>query len=500
MGRKLWLASGFVALALVAAKLAAAPGPAVQHSAAPVAPVVQVPAALATLDVSGGEVRHEGATLHVPAGALHEATEFALQAVPLPAPLAAGFRAASPVVRFTKSVEGRFAKPVTITLPVDEKADLHATVALYWDEQHALYRTLTVTDRDERARTISFETVHFTDYLAATPLDEARWRAATSIPEVDTGFRPEKDAFFFTNGDYDSGGTCLGMSLLSTWYFEAHKNDPQAPPLHDLLAGFHPVAQTADLVGREMALAAQAAAVPKGAYLAPASKAALDAMDKRGEVASGVALAEQLRVTGTPQLLVIEGPRGAHAIVAYAYKDGAFLIYDPNFPLQEERFPFDLQKGFHDFTGTNLGQPLHTAPVSFSSYAADVDFEKIFAKALQDGGDPSRYRDVTVTTARADGDDLVVTGTAQGGLRTPANPSRRVALVVGGEVLATGSVDSQGHFALLAPLASVAEATQRLHVGPAVVLGDGWSFAGATSVPTSQPSKTAGLTGVLPGQ
>src|SRR5581483_11987578 len=35
------------------------------------------------------------------------------------------------------------------------------------------------------------------------------------LPEVDTGFRPERDFYDFTNGDYKTDGWCLGMALLA---------------------------------------------------------------------------------------------------------------------------------------------------------------------------------------------------------------------------------------------------------------------------------------------
>jgi len=446
----------------------------------------------ATLGPAGGEIALERARLHVPEGALRAPTSIRMARTPLPAPLEPGYRAASPVVRLTKPTEERFAKPVLVTLPVDDATPLERTVALYWDTEHDLYRTLTVVRRDEAARTVTFETVHFTDFLVAGPDGKL-----PPLPNVDTGFRPARDGFFFQNGDYDSDGTCLGMSLLSTWYFETHKGQRDAPPLHKLLESFHPVADQADLVGREMAIAAQSAAIPPGEYWAKPSLVALEEAKKVGPVKSGVALIEALQATKTPQLIVINGPGGGHAIVAYAYEDGVISIYDPNYPLQTMHMKFDRQQGFHDWDGTDVGQPMDVAPVSFSSYAADVDFEKIFDKALADRGTPARYRTVTIDSTRFENGNVIVSGQETGGLAAPHHPSDTVRVFVGSVELGSGSADASGHFEVSVNAASLNEAVRTQHAAPAVVLGDGWQFEGAAAVSVSRPSKTKGLVGAV---
>jgi hypothetical protein len=448
--------------------------------------------ATATLGPAGGEIALERARLHVPEGALRVPTSITMAGTPLPAPLEPGYRAASPVVRLTKPTEERFAKPVLVTLPVDDATPLDRTVALYWDPKHELYRTLTVVRRDEAARTVTFETVHFTDFLVAGPDGKL-----PPLPNVDTGFRPQRDGFFFQNGDYDSDGTCLGMSLLSTWYFETHEGKKDAPSLHDLLESFHPVADQADLVGREMALAAQSAAVPPGEYWAKPSLVALDEAKAQGPVKTGIALIEALQATKTPQLIVINGPAGGHAIVAFAYQDGVFSIYDPNYPLTTQQMKFDREKGFYGWTGTDLGQPMDVAPVSFSSYAGDVDFEKIFDKALADRGTPARYETVTVDSTRVESGKLVISGHDTGGLAAPHHASSLVRVMVGNVEVGRGTIQASGSFEATADLATLDEAMVTARAAPAIVLGEDWEFEGAGALNPSAPSRTTGLAGAV---
>ncbi len=472
----------------------------------PLAPtVVLLPAATASVDEKGGEIANAGAKLRVPEGALRAPETLAVAETSLPAPLPKGFRAASRVLRLTKTNETeRFEKPVSVTVPVDARTKLDETVALYWDVEHRIYRTVTVIGRDPVARTVTFETIHFTDFLVTSPDDDDMANPNAPLMAVDTGFRSERDGFAFTNGDYDSSGTCLGMSLLSAWYYETHKNDdPPAPSLRELTGSFNPVAPMADLVGREMALLAQRAAIPNGEYLARASKEALAEAARAGAIPSGVALWDQLRVTGTPQLLVIQGPRGAHAIVVFGYKDGAFQIYDPNYPGETHTMAFDRVRGWGAWTGTMLGSPMDVAPVSFSSYGAEVDFRSVFDRAVTDRGETGRYRTITYDSVRDDDGTLVIRGRATGGLENPAERVYVANLYVGNTIVARGNVEQDGRFTIRAPISQISAAALSEHAAPAVVLGREWSFAGAASVPwtppapATEPSKTPGAIGVL---
>lgn len=450
-------------------------------------PLPCVPGGCVEIGPRGGTLVCGKEALFVPRGAVPEETGFALAETELPAPLPEGARAASAVLHLTKSLPGRFERPVRVTVPIEADVPLDEVFACYWDADRERYQTVTVTARDAAARTITFETVHFTDFLAVYSL-----AADEKLKDVDTGFRPDKDGFDFANNDYVSKGTCLGMSVLASWYYSIHRGNPH---LSEFLAAQHALSPNADLVARDMALTAQAALIPDAESLNVHSKDALDRAAKDGEIAVGLALHAQLRATNAPQIIVLEGatPDDSHAVVAYAYDHGKFETYDPNDPRQTKTFKFDKKHGWREWNGTAFTGALHVAAVSFSTYAADVDLQGILDRAVAEGGPVNYYAQVSFDSVVSKDGHIIIEGHVTEAIRSVET----VALVVGEKMLAMGDIDRNRGFHLEVAADDLAKATAKEHAAPAVEVGDWGDFGGAAALP--EPV-TPGLVSVVGGR
>jgi len=367
---------------------------------APFLETTPAPSATTTahMDARGGHLEAHGVFLAVPPGALarDEQVEIAFEDH-LPAPLPPGCGATSPVLMLEKSSATAFLAPVNVTIHTTGDA---TEGAFYWDPGHGIYRSLTVTARDAEHHTLSFETVHFTQFVTATSSDGSL--------DVDTGFRPELDGFSYRNSgfDLDEAGWCLGMSSTAVWYFETHHASGEH--LATALAAARPAGSTLDAAGMEMARLAQDETSNRlGAKHSPVAQELWNT-HKQGDAKAGLQLLNQLKVTQAPQIMILESDLvGGHAVVAFGYRDGAFQIYDPNFPDETVTFAFDPRKGFGAYTRANgkLESAYTYLPfysfLSLSSFATDVDFEKMVRSALDDAKTLSPIR-VVIDAPTAD--------------------------------------------------------------------------------------------------
>jgi hypothetical protein len=356
--------------------------------------------------------------------------------------------AVTPVVALRKTTEASFKVPVSVTLPYRDDELAGSPSAFYWDPVHGLYRSLTTTAVDPVARTITFETVHFTQFVAfgaraLSSLGEAVSGRFGALTAIDTGFRPERDGFLYHNGDADptlkSGGDCLGMSLTAVWYHET--KGAGGPSLQEMLA--HANVTREDLIGREIGRDAQEAqerakaprleaalramkqdprlrglGVDSPAFSAAYDKAmngdpvasafsqyslldriwpvgppkAVDALWTRAtNVAALANLWLQMKVTGKPQVMGMQFADGSvgHAVVVYGFRDGKLLIYDPNYPGRTVTASVDPTRGITGFGNVDKPYPpvSEIASESPSSFRSDIDFAAIFRHALATKGE-----------------------------------------------------------------------------------------------------------------
>ncbi len=381
-------------------------------------PVVDTP--VRGIDTRGGTVGVGGVSVTVPEGALASSERIAISSEPaLPGPLPPGTIATSPVVVLTKTTAAPFSVPVSVTVPCSNP---ESSCALYWDPEHRIYRSLTVTALGPG--TLTFETLHFTEFLTAS--------SDLSTVSVDTGFRPDADGFPYRNGgfDLDVEGWCFGISSLSVWYYETHGVNGEH--LAAALAASRNGPVTSDAASMEMARLAQ----DETTATLKAKKSALAhsefATHRLGDKQAGLALLNALAATHMPQLMFLQtwGQVG-HAVVVYGYEKGHFLIYDSNYPGETLTYGFDLAKGFGTYGRGNGGKldavysqlPFYSW-LALSSIGSDADFQKIFDQALADTKSLSPIRvliDAPVVDASgtahvpADAKTLTISGRVEGG-------------------------------------------------------------------------------------
>jgi hypothetical protein len=186
-----------------------------------------IPEAAGVIGPEGGEVAVtnpsspiNGVKVTVPENALEENNTISISYNKTPpGGLPADATLISSVLRVDISSDKEFKEPVKITLPftVPLSPNVDVPAVFYWDAEKMEYDTLQINDVDYINNSVTFSTIHFTDFLTIV-LKELATEILDPLFTVDTGFAPEKDGFFHKN----VVGYCLGMSVYSKWYFESN--------------------------------------------------------------------------------------------------------------------------------------------------------------------------------------------------------------------------------------------------------------------------------------
>jgi hypothetical protein len=148
---------------------------------------------------------------------------------------------------------------------------------------------------------------------------------------VSTGFDPARHGQPFENrGDFTNNmGNCVGMSLLSIHAFRSGRG-AAAPQI------VHPP-QTADVTRQMVVSIVQAQYLLQGLRDERQRLPVADTAQVRDAL-------ERLR-QGTPEVMGLIKPGFGHAVVLYGWDGKNLLLYDPNFPGQATRWPWDPEKG-----------------------------------------------------------------------------------------------------------------------------------------------------------
>jgi len=247
-------------------------------------------------------------------------------------------------------------KPVEVTLPYDASAenDDSNPVRFYWyDSQNAKLDSVGFLREDKNAHTITFLTASFSDFLAIEVDLALSELSGTSTYSVDTGFRPAINGWFIPNyGSVQTpGGMCLGMVSYAKWFYTYHYAD----------TGLYSKYIEGDSAEwRDDATAIQLAT---RAHLATSGIWNSLTQEERGWAEAnarevGLSWLSGMIVTGEPQLIGLKAQDAsgqwlnyAHAVMTYAYSNGQFQIYDPNFPGSAygdrmRTIPFTYSDGF----------------------------------------------------------------------------------------------------------------------------------------------------------
>ncbi|MCL5876302.1 MAG: hypothetical protein M1540_00630 [Candidatus Bathyarchaeota archaeon] len=319
-----------------------------------------------TIQVSDTSSPLYGLKIVVPAAATSETIQFSISYADVSGVngLPTGASAASKLVTIDASGSSAFNnydmfdKPVEVTLPYDSSAanSDSAPVRFYWyDSQNGQLDATGFLRQDKTAHTITFLTASFSDFIAVEVDMMLSELSGETSYSVDTGFRPLNNGWFIPNyGSVQTpGGMCLGMVNYAKWYYTYHSSD----------TGLHSKYIEGDAAewrddATAIQLAARAHLATSGIWSSLTTEEYNWAVSNAREV--GLSWLSGMIVTGEPQLIGLKARDNsgtwlnyAHAVLTYGYQDGAFQIYDPNFPGSSpsdsmREIPFDYTDGFSE--------------------------------------------------------------------------------------------------------------------------------------------------------
>lgn len=319
-------------------------------------------------------------------------------------------------------------------------------------------------------------------------------------PVLMTEFDPLRDGLPFANvGDSARpGGNCWGMSLLAIDNYMRRLDRGREGERALVPDTFTSVPHLADPT--------QQATV--GLLQATVSK--LDFSDVPVEAGRRLPLSDPTPVrealdrigqTGAPEVLVIRGPQGAHAVVLYGY-DGALRIYDPNFPGESIRWPWDPVTGFGPHPKGSeyafYAGLTHASTTPYETHRTADAMERLReACATQDGSCTGRYPTLGATFERAPDGSVVVTGQAQA---TDGKTPGRVWLAVNGQPIGSAEVSRFGTFRAVVPPGALVEGGDNVVRVIGETTSKGWAqFAGFADLPlTTPPTAQAPETSLRP--
>jgi len=224
--------------------------------------------------------------------------------------------------------------------------------------------------------------------IAAAPV-----RAQPAVlTTVTTGFDPRVDGFRVENlGDsVQADGNCWGMSLLSIDAFRRRQAAGGAGA--DPGVNFRQFPSQVDPVDQATYSLVQGVM-----------------NDTTGDFPGGPGFSDpsninaalvRMQATGQPEVLLLDGTAGGHAVVLYGYRDGALQIYDSNFPGQTTRWPFDPVTGLgpHPVGGSFYGALTNVGSVPFDDHPVGAFLNDLRQACSTDGPCLDRYAPITSTT------------------------------------------------------------------------------------------------------
>ncbi len=388
-----------------------------------------------TIGSTGGTITADtnspmiGVSVAVPTGAVDTSDNVKITAEwanSLPGALPTGSTQASKVLSLDKSVSYDFATPLTVTLPVDGTSLQNGDVpiVLYWSPTYNMYRVTSLGTVDRTNNTITFETSHFSKYVAA--YIPGIVSAASKNLDVDTGFTPASDGFMHPNfGSYEyPGGSGLGMTLFSEWYYGSKKK-ADGTALHDKYQEGDPNDWRDDECVRELISRAYLASSRVWGDISSINK------KRPSDSDTAAALLTAMILTKEPQPLLLKGSTSSQAVLVYKWDptSGKFYIYDNNFPGEVVTLNWSSTSGF---SGYSKAKAYSWTIKSYVFEGLGValegsEFEDYYSGA-QNGWTDTRFGAVTLTSPAPDSKNVATvlndtnvaaTGTVVGGVKTP---------------------------------------------------------------------------------
>lgn len=318
---------------------------------------------------------------------------------------------------------------------------------------------------------------------------------ALARANVRTGFDPAVDGLPFTNnGDMNSpDGNCWGMSLMAIDNY-----------LQRQRSGAPGVARPTTIENREGYFEEQGAA-----SWAQASLEELEGDNENPTVGPRDpsqlnAALDRIEATGAPEVMTIQSAEGGHAVVVYGYEDGNLLIYDPNFPGETIRWPFDPKRGVgphpkgREPGGSFYRRITGVGSTPYAQHRAAARLAEI--RRACDANEPvctDRFPVSTALLERTPGGDVRVTGTvARGPTRDldgkPTRPVNRAWVYVNGKLVGTTPVNRFGTYRLTVPRGALREGgPNEVRVIMETQRGRRTTYAGARRFSLDEPAPVA---------
>ena len=368
-------------------------------------------AASATVSAAGQP--WDGLEIDVPAGAWSDST-LAISARPITGSTFGALVTPISPLYTVSGAEGMASDPVTLTIPATIPADSFAMGFFYDDATGSLEGMPLLA---ETATSVTVATEHFSSYFVSMI-------KRALLPEtIDSGFRPGKDDWQFTNyGSYVApGGHCAGQALTEAWYYIERRLKAGAAPLYGLFDNNGgektPDRWEDDSDGYRLA------SVAHGQYMANRLNAAnkfFSSWRTAGfDTLEYDAFRYSIAVTAEPQLVSISDAqdKNGHVMLAYRVAPVGVFVADPNFPAAWRLIPFVPSTGkFGQYLSgstasaiasgngisyVNFAYKAKTALVDWSALAAD--WAAFDAGTIGAGAFPSYG--LEALAKNADGDD-----------------------------------------------------------------------------------------------
>ncbi len=249
----------------------------------------------------------------------------------------AGTHFVSRVITLSRASGLKFVKPIKVTIPYDlsQVGPNDSMMVVYWDATQQGYDVVDTVGLDRVKGTITFQTVHFSQYKA---VDVPRYPAS-----LDTGFRAFTDGFSIANISTMTGaaknGACFGLTAFAKWFYQTEVPINATRLASNPLFARDTAAQ--DDVAREL--------INGGYEQTLQANKDLVWLDRQtpGDASTAQDLLVALYLTNHPQLLVLalngsySAPTDLHSVLVYSYSTDTashvihFNFYDPNAPLSD---------------------------------------------------------------------------------------------------------------------------------------------------------------------
>ncbi|WP_394693244.1 hypothetical protein [Hyphobacterium sp.] len=321
----------------------------------------------------GGTLRFDGAQAELDLGTAIGPVDIEItDEGGVPAALPGNVSPAERVRDISVSDVTRLNAPVLFSLEYDEASvDEDNLLVLHYDEAAGTYDIATVRAIDTDANTIDIDARSFSSFATTATNAAALFATEFSVEN----FEVDRDGWPIANfgSYYNSGGNCLGMAAYAVWWYRDMANGGQNPlSTQYSTAGGRPISIAHLTAARSM--------LSQNQYWTLAHSQGLGLLS---EAQVGRLLQAALVLTGDPQILVLRGPGGAHAIVVYGWNEDGFLAYEVNYVPGDARrspvIPFDFDNpdnGFGLYNGYN-----EFSFVSLTSLGRGQDFEELDLQA-----------------------------------------------------------------------------------------------------------------------